>query len=299
MKQKHRTVWVVFFIFFVAVLTTLATRFNVNLIAKKNDIQWELVLGTIGFITVLGGFILFLIRLLQEMRLNQLQSEFLAAISHELKTPLSTIELSSHLLRTENLDDVRRNKLWNSHEKELKRLRFEVESLLEAARWDSKSIKPIREVIFLEEWISNEWSEWNYLLGENAKLIRLGEFSKHLKIQTDSKIFKFIWINLFQNAKKFSIDNPEVTFQTSVIKDKYWELKILDKGWGFPPSEAKKIFKRFFRGKSYATYSISGSGLGLYLVKSACDRMNIKITAESLGEKKGATFTLRGRIYES
>jgi signal transduction histidine kinase len=297
MKQKHRWLWLTFLIFFIGILAVLATRWNLTLL-EKHGIQWEVVLGSIGFGIVIFGFVLFFTRLLQEMRLNQLQSEFLAAISHELRTPLATLGLTSNLLRNETLSEAESIKLWNSLEKELKRLRDEVDSLLEAARWDSKAVKVSRRLVNLEDWIQAQWPLWKERLGDPSELTRGGSpFPRQIKARIDPQLFKLIWVNLFENARKFAITQPKVKLSTSLLENGYWEMVIEDAGWGFYPQDAKKIFKRFFRGKTFAPYSIAGSGLGLFLVKSACERMRIDITAESAGLKQGARFRLRGRRY--
>lgn len=299
MNQKRKWLWLVFFLFFVGILATLATRFNLNLLHEyresvlQKENLFEQVLGTIGFIVVLVGLIVFFARLLQEMRLNQLQSEFLAAISHELKTPITTLELSSQLLREENLSAEERERLWSSHSKELNRLKREVESLLEAARWDSKSIEITRVNRSLDEWITSQWEDWQSILTVDGSLIRQGDPLEG-SIRMDPKLLSLVFLNLFLNARKFAIGSPRVVFTTRLIDDRHWEISLRDEGYGFDPNDSEKIFRRFFRARSFAPYSISGSGLGLYFVRSACTRMRIRVKAQSDGARKGATFTLRG-----
>jgi len=101
-------------------------------------------------------------------------------------------------------------------------------------------------------------------------------------------------MNLILNARKFAIGAPRITFTTRVVDDRHWEISIRDEGYGFDPNDSEKIFRRFFRARSFAPYSISGTGLGLYFVRSACTRMRIRVRAQSEGARKGATFTLRG-----
>ena len=298
MKTKRRWLWVIFFIFFIAILTVLATRWNLSLL-ERHAVTWEFFFGTLGFIVLLVGFVLFFTRLLQEMRLNQLQSEFLAAISHEFRTPLATLELTSNLLRTEDdLDPAQKEKLWGALDKELKRLRNEVDSLLEAARWEAKSIQVSRQTVALEDWIQSQWAEWSERLGADAEFTRVGTFAPHVHARVDPRLFSLIWINLIENARKFAMGKPQVRLSSRLLPEGGWEMRIDDAGWGFPPADAKKLFRRFHRGKAIAPYSIAGSGLGLYLVRAAAARMKITVTAESEGAGKGASFRLRGRTHE-
>src|SRR5262249_1530039 len=115
---------------------------------------WTLVVfGTLGFLAAVGVMAGIFVRLLNGMRLNQLQAEILAAVSHEVKTRLASLELTSSLLRDGSLDPAEASGLWESHDAELKRLREEVETLLEAARWRAHAHKVARAPVELEEWL--------------------------------------------------------------------------------------------------------------------------------------------------
>src|SRR4051812_30439006 len=119
MVRKHRWVWITLFVLGVLLLATLATGWNVVLVhdyqrmlelarqvSRDEGYQapWlPVILGSLGFAAAVAGLILFFFRLLKEMRLNQLQTEFLATVSHELKTPIATLELTSSLLREKGL----------------------------------------------------------------------------------------------------------------------------------------------------------------------------------------------------
>ena len=163
---KRWWTWISIFIAVVALLGTLATVWNIVVIQDhqrfrelvsqismprpelSNKSPWlSVTLGTLGFIALLGGIALGYFRLFREMKLNQLQSEFLATVSHELKTPLATLELTSSLLKesSSTLTPEERSRLWDSHEQELKRLESEVQTLLESARWESTARKPKTE----------------------------------------------------------------------------------------------------------------------------------------------------------
>lgn len=292
MKQRG-WFWLIFLILIVGVLAVLATRFNVAVLVADRRALLEPILGTVGFLVILAGFIILFVRLTQEMRLNQLQSEFLAAVTHELKTPIATLELSTSLLRQTDLTPAEQAQLWKSHETELGRLRSEVEALLEAARWDAKAVRAKRIEIDLEKWLNERMSLWRDLLGNGATLSRTGE-ALPTKIFADPKMLDLICTNLVENAKKFAVGKPKLTVRTEYAGSR-WRIAYMDEGLGFDPSESKKLFKRFYRGKHSAPYSISGTGLGLYLAREAGKRMGISITATSPGDRKGATFELSGK----
>ncbi len=293
MKQRG-WFWLLFLILIVGLLAVLATRFNVALLnlSGRKDL-WEPILGTLGFIVILAGIIILFARLAQEMRLNQLQSEFLAAVTHELKTPIATLELSSSLLRQTDLLPKERDQLWRSHEAELRRLRAEVEDLLEAARWDAKAVRSKRVDLDLERWVVDHLQPWRDLLGPDAEFERTGDLLPK-RIHADPKMLEIVCTNLIENAKKFAMGKPDLTLRTICVRG-HWAMEFVDKGYGFEPGESKKIFRRFYRARHSAPYSIAGTGLGLYLAREAGRRMGIKITATSEGPGKGATFRLAGK----
>lgn len=302
--NKRRWLWFSFFILLVALLAVLATRWNVAWFHSTDRRVIEPILGTIGFLVTMAGLILLFTRLLQEMRLNQLQSEFLAAVTHELKTPISTIELSSTLLRTSaSLSKEEAERLWNSHESELRRLKTEVEALLEAARWDAKAIQLKAQEVVLDEWIEESLPHWQNILGSEVPIAREGR-KLELAILADPKILALIADNLIDNAKKFANGPPQVTIATRILDERgiftgrRWQIEFRDRGWGFEPKEAKRIFKRFYRSKTAAPYSIAGTGLGLYLAHAAGKRMGIRVRAESTGPGQGASFFLEGTIRD-
>ena len=312
-----RWVWVVLFIVVVLLLTVLATGWNLVLVHDYRKIvelgralsvpegahtllpRVSLVLGTLGFLGALSLTVVFFIKLLKEMQLNQLQAEFLAAVSHELKTPLSTMELSTSLLRDPTTSPEEAERLWISHDAELKRLKEEVETLLEAAQWESKTIKLKRSPIILETWLRESFERWKKILGSGSELNLQGDL-KNCTVNVDLKMLNLITDNLIDNARKFSTDTPRVLISTSLIEAKKpwssprWRIEFRDQGWGFDPADSTKIFKRFFRAKSQAPYSIAGTGLGLYLAASASRSMGIHLKAESLGKGHGAVFILEG-----
>lgn len=324
MTKKRRWLWVVLFVGVTLLLSGLATGWNIVLLLDyhyiislaKNlshspiepthhstSLMIRMILGTLGFIVTLALTILLFIKLLNEMRLNQLQSEFLATLSHELKTPIAALELSSTLIRAGGLSKSEINQLWSSHEKELRRLREEVEALLEAARWQSQSARVKLRPVRLEHWIQTSLEAWKAYLGSGAVIKREGDplnFETHL----DPKLMKLIIENLLSNSRKFAQGTPRIIIRTlspehlsklSPQKKNIWQICFQDFGWGFDPNDSKKIFSRFVRSRNLAPYAIPGTGLGLYLAKSACKTMGLSLKAESQGHKKGAKFILEGK----
>ena len=318
LPRRKRWFWIVLFIFVATLLGGLATGWNVVLIqnylkmlelaksltekTEELPAPWYLVvLGTLGFIAAIGTLVLFFLKLLREMQLNQLQSEFLAAVSHELKTPIAALELSSSLIRTGGLTPDETAALWNAHEKELRRLREEVEALLEAARWQIQPPAVDRgDRVRLETWLTEATPRWRYLLGPGGEIKREGE-ALDLDAWLNIRTFNLITDNLIDNARKFARGKPSVVVRTRKLPGKRaskparWQIQIEDQGWGFNPSDSKQIFSRFFRAQTHSPHAIPGTGLGLYLARAASRAVGVSLRGESEGEGKGALFTIEGQ----
>ena len=322
MNKRRHWLWVALFIGVALVIATLGLGWNVVLVrdyeriaelahsisqpnppaAPVTHLIASLVLGTLGFFAVLGSLILFFLRLLREMKVNQQQSEFLATVTHELKTPIAAMELASSLIQEGGLTPEELKKLWNSHNLELARLRSEVESLLEAARWESTPVTIEAQLVNLETWLSDSMERWKSILGPNAELSRDGEALRG-PAQLDLRKLNLISDNILQNSKKYAKGAPKVMIHTSRIKSRFgqdrWQIEFKDFGWGFDPNDAQRILKPFYRSKSQVPYAIPGAGLGLYIASSASRALGMKMRGTSAGRGEGATFFLEGKEFSA
>lgn len=311
---RRRWLWITFSITLAVLLGTLATTYNVvvvqdyrkmleyarqshlfELAATPTPPMWKVTFGTAGFVVALLGVIVFMFKILKEMKVNQLQSEFIAHVSHELKTPIATLELAGGLLRSEEpADSLERRRLWQSHDEELTRLKRQVEDLLEAARWQAGPPKRAPTPIHLGDWIQTSSKRWQEILGKDAELQIEGD-PLNFKVLADSQKMELIFSNLMDNARKFASDKPRVRI-TSAHSEKSWAISVQDQGRGFPVNQAKRIFQRFHRAPHGAPYAIPGSGLGLYLCDTVARSMGWRIRASSEGIGHGSTFTVSGKI---
>lgn len=290
--KRNRLLWFLLFLLVLGVTFSLATGWNLIMIrdAVRESHYTGIILGTLGFLTVFVGAILFFIKIQNEMRINQRQSEFLSHASHQLKTPLSTLELSSELLERGNLAPEEREKLWAAHRHELSRLKSEVDHLLQAARAQDGKTIATRELVDLEQWLTRSWERWANILGEGARLDREGDTLPLARL--DVRSLDIIVDNLMTNARKYSAGTPRVTLRTAALL-REWRLDVSDCGQGFDPRLSKKLFTRFFRSPSAPT--AEGIGLGLYIARTLGTSMKLKLTAESSGPGRGATFSVTGK----
>lgn len=311
MLNQRRRLWIILFVLSAILITVLATGWNVVLVRdyfkmvelaqslsshedKHSLAPWpSLILGTLGFIAALSIVIVFFVKILREMKLNQAQAEFLASVSHELKTPIASMELSSSLLRAGGLSQEETERLWASHQAELKRLREEVLTILESARWQAGAPQVRLESLNLEEWVEHSMEYWKNLLGPTSEIVREGD-ALPPRTLIDRRGLKLITDNLIDNARKFSQGSPRVRIKTH-FNGSRWSIDFCDQGLGFDPNDSKKIFERFYRAQHQAPYSIPGTGLGLHLASSASRVLGLTLKGHSEGKGHGAIFTLSGK----
>ncbi len=314
-SRPKKAGWVLLFIFGLAIVGTMATSYNFEIVQQvktnflKTGVQdlplLKIILGALGFSAILSAFILFFIRLLREMKISQIQADFLDRISHELRTPLSTLTLVSDILKSQNLTPEETVSLWHSHELELIRLKGDVELLLQAARLRESKLKVDLHAINLEDFLKDKWGTFTSLLGQGAQFQRQGPpLNGYTKV--DPALFELILRNLLDNARKFSMDQPVVQVKTEVIerrifsRKKHWRLSVIDHGLGFSPENQRWLFKRFSRlpfvRSDLKPISIPGTGLGLYLSATASRAMGLTLRGNSLGEGQGAEFILEGEF---
>jgi signal transduction histidine kinase len=233
--------------------------------------------------------------MLQEMRLNQLQAEFLARVTHELKTPIATLELNSGLIRSGGLSEEEQSRLWSSHDRELHRLREDVEALLEAARMQIASSSALKIPIALENWLDEALDRWRTALGPGAIIEREGDpLPAHSAL--DPRALNLIADNILDNARKFARGVPKILVKTMrtparlPFRRPRWRIEFHDEGWGFDPKDRNRIFGRFSRAKHGAPYAIAGTGLD----SSWQERL-----PSHWGSECGATVRARARTASS
>jgi signal transduction histidine kinase len=314
--NKANIRWSLFFILASVLVATLAASWNIFLVEEYEKMQelaesfsayraqlqlesppWaKVVLGSLGFSTILGLLLIFFIKTLKEIQRNQIYRAFLDKVSHELKSPLTTLELTTSLLQKKHAsEDSDTQELWRAHNSELRRLRTEVELMLESSRWQRHKAKIQKTPFNLEAFLTQFWPAWQATLGPESNLLREGD-RLNFTVSLDEAMLRMICQNIVDNARKYTVGLPQLRVITR-RKDHRWSLCFQDQGLGFDASVQKKIFEQFYRAKTEAPYAISGSGLGLYLAREASKAMGLKITASSPGPGKGAAFEIEGRVH--
>jgi two-component system phosphate regulon sensor histidine kinase PhoR len=214
-------------------------------------------------------------------------------MTHELKTPISTIRLSSETLLSE-YDTIDSEKLLRYSSiiyKENKRLEQQVERVLNVAKLDKGEVKFENTVFNIHEIIeeAKENLEFNQLEDLNGE-IKLALNAVNNLVYGDEVHITNVIYNLLDNAIKYCIKYPLIIISTQNIKNKF-HLTVSDNGKGISKDNQKYLFDKFYRVPTGNLHDVKGFGLGLFYVKSIVEKMNGDVTVKSvLG--KGSSFTI-------
>ena len=256
-----------------------------TLINKKKAWIYEGI--TLGIITLLIGGAMF-VYVDKILRMNAQQNNFLLAVTHELKTPISAARLA---LQTVKKDESLKllPKMLEMANSNLLRLSNMVEQILMATRFESKFVDPV----FAEKNIGELIDESiNSLELTSEKKERLAiQLPQNIKGYVDEKMLKTVIKNLVTNALKYSNENQPIDISLSDLGSQYI-IQIKDQGIGISDSDKKRVFDKFYRVGEEKTRSQPGSGLGLYLVKQITEMHGGKITITD-NKPQGTVFTLK------
>ncbi|MBI1836547.1 MAG: HAMP domain-containing histidine kinase [Flavobacteriia bacterium] len=242
-------------------------------------------------IIVLFFFSYTLLVILKQKRLSEVKNDFINNMTHELKTPISTIGLSSEmLLKNDFKDDPERLKRYAEIiYKENKRLENQVERVLNVAKLDKEKLVLKKTKIYMHEVIdeAKEIFEFNQI---EEGTIQLQLNAESDLIIADSVHITNVIYNLIDNAIKYSDKNIDIFIKTYNDK-KSFNIEIEDHGLGIKKDDLKMIFDKFYRVPTGNLHNVKGFGLGLYYVKLIIDEHGGSINVKS-SYGKGTTFII-------
>jgi signal transduction histidine kinase len=293
MPLARRRKAAIFFVIFGICLITLAVALNVGWILLNYQEIALLIFGMVFFALIITGLVLNTIFLVREIRRNEQHDAFLNAVTHELKTPIASIRLYLETLKSRDVSEEKRNEFYNIMLADSNRLLSTVEQVLQASRTREKdrllNISEINLAQLLRESINIV--KIRYELDDGA--ISFNEKSGEITIPGDETELQTAFINLLDNAVKYSGEEVKITLRLRNPNEKTVEIRIKDEGIGLRETDMKRIFKRFYRVPNLSTQKIKGTGLGLNIVRSIVKKHGGRIRAESKGEGKGTTFVVR------
>lgn len=216
-----------------------------------------------------------------------LKTDFIANVSHEIKTPLSVIQNYSAMLQQENISDEKRIEYASGLSTASKNLSELISGILRLSKLENQQIFPETEKYDLGEQIcevmlkfENNWEE--------KKLDINVDLQEDVIIEADRELLEIVWSNLLSNAVKFTPDGGSVSVKMKE-EGKSIYVSVADTGCGMTEETGRHIFEKFYQGDT--SHATKGNGLGLALVKRVIDITNAEIQVKS-EPGKGSEFTV-------
>lgn len=285
---------IAFFVVFCVCLVAAAVVLNVGWVVQNWGQAVALVLGIPVFIAIITGLILNTIFLVREIRRNEQQDAFLNAVTHELKTPVTSIKLHLETLKARDgsIPDATRREFYDVMLDDSDRLMQTIEQVLRTGQAGVSSNH--RERVDLralaEECVALTRTR-RHLSEEQLHLLPLGPDDRLPEAMGDPAELRGAILNLLDNAVKYSGDDVHVQVYAVLVGD--WAvIRVTDRGAGLAQGEATRIFKRFYRVPGSLTQRIKGTGLGLFIVHNTAKHHGGRAYAESAGIGRGSVFTL-------
>ena len=219
-----------------------------------------------------------------------LRSDFIANVSHEMKTPLAVIQNYGTLLHTPNLPEDKRLEYAKGVTDGSRRMADMMTNILKLNRLENQQIFPIAGEFDLSEQLCQCLLQFENVW-EQAGIEIETDIAEDVTVRADAELLGHVWNNLFSNAFKFTQSGGKVTVSLTATAH-HAIVKVTDTGCGMTPEVGAHIFEKFYQGDT--SHSSQGNGLGLALVKRVIDIMQGEIGVES-AVGKGTTFTVRIR----
>ena len=251
-----------------------------------------ILLSLLFTLTIIITFSSTIYHFLKQKKVSEIKSDFINNMTHEFKTPIATIKLALDAINNDKIqnDLIKRKKYLKMISDENERMNSQVENVLRISQLERKENNLKKSLCDIHDIIEKAISHLGLLLKERNVNVSMNFASNSSKLQLSKENFFNVFVNILENAIKYSDQNPEINIKTYDLKD-FIIIEINDNGMGMNTNVKDKIFQKFYRETKGDVHNVKGHGLGLSYVKKILDLHNGTIYVDSeLGV--GSTFTV-------
>jgi signal transduction histidine kinase len=270
--------------------------FNNKKAVVLREIAGSLIFVFVALIAVCFIFLLSMRNLMEERRLSQLKTDFINNMTHELKTPLSTISVATRTLENDQILDNRAKtkETVSVIGRQNRQLTKQINHLLEISMWERKQFSLDRRMLELEPMFSGLVEAFRWECKEKSCKLEERFSFKTKSAYLDEVQLTVALHNLLINAVKYNTQDPEVLLEVSC--DDRLRISVTDNGIGIGKEDQKHIFDKFYRVSTGNVHKVKGLGLGLFYVKQIVLAHGGSVDVSSR-PGKGSTFTINLPIH--
>mgnify|MGYP001307947709 FL=1 len=251
---------------------------------------WLLVLGALSFVLVITVLVLFVVSLARGIIEVRKQDSFIDSVTHELKSPLASLQLCLETLGRQGLEDDAREHLRTMMLEDVERLRAFIDDVLQANRlsYARAGMLNVSDVSLRE--LSEDCAQVvrvRHKLSQDEVVI---DVDPDLIVSTDRAALDIVVKNLIDNAAKYSRRPARIEVLGRRDSDRRVSLEVRDAGIGIDKKNLKRVFHRFYRVEDQEVRERRGTGLGLFVVWALVKQLGGKVQAMSDGPGKGTTM---------
>jgi two-component system phosphate regulon sensor histidine kinase PhoR len=271
----------------------LVLAFNKNELFKHESMRIQF-LSDLLMIIILLIYVLTIYFIIRQKRISQMKTDFINNMTHEFKTPIATINLIVDAMKSPRVikDENQIKTYLNMLKQENKRMLNQVENVLSLSVLDRIDSKIERYPVDIHEILEVAIQHVSLLIQDKGGYLKKRLQAQKTQISGDETLLTNVFVNIFDNAIKYSKEQPEIEVVTFNDKKGNLVIEISDKGIGMSKSVQKKIFDKFYRESTGDIHNVKGHGLGLAYVQKVVQSLHGKISVKST-KGEGSTFILR------
>jgi len=250
--------------------------------------------GLVFLTVILVGAIFLYSAVMRQIRIQRQQQNFMMAITHELKTPISIARLNIETLQKHVLDEPKKEKILKSSLQEINRLNTLTGNILVSAQLEGGSYLFNKEDLDFSQVVADSSRDFANRFPNRQWII---ELDPALYVSGDPLLMQILVNNLIENAVKYSAPTAPIAV---ILKKDHQQgfLAVRDEGAGIPKKEHKRIFQKFYRMGNEDTRTAQGTGLGLYLCRKITQDHKMRLLVSD-NPPKGTIFTVRFNLLKA
>jgi two-component system sensor histidine kinase CiaH len=249
--------------------------------------------GLTFILVILAGAVFLRSAVMRQIRIQRQQQNFMMAITHELKTPISIAKLNMETLQKYHLDESKKEKILKSSLQEINRLNTLTGNILVSAQLEGGSYLLNKEELNFSQVVEDSCQDF---VSRFPTRPWKNEIEPGLFVSGDPLLMQILVNNLIENAVKYT----SLSSSISIILKKDADqgiLEIRDEGVGIPKKEHKRIFQKFYRVGNEDTRTTQGTGLGLYLCRKITEDHKMRLLVSD-NQPEGTIFTVRFNLFQ-